>query len=104
MLPQCKNCHSAFGWKTVCRYLMGFQYQPLNCHDCGQEHFVTVSGRLLNSLLMIGIPMIFVFFLSPFSNIFLTIVIGFCLGFFCSLLSPYFTKLKMDQPSGRTNN
>ena len=99
MLPQCENCHSTFGWKKVSRYILGPQYKPFSCHGCGQNHYITVSGRLVNSLLMICPFWIFVQFFSPFSNIFLTVGVGFFLGFFGSLLSPYFTKIKRDQPS-----
>jgi CXXC-20-CXXC protein len=93
MLPQCQNCHSTFSWERVYRYLMGPQYKPLCCHDCGQEHFTTVSGRLCHSLLMVGSSMIFVLFLSPFSNVFLTIGSGFCLGILGSFLSPYLIEI-----------
>ncbi|XXM73114.1 TIGR04104 family putative zinc finger protein [Lysinibacillus sphaericus] len=102
MLPQCQNCHSTFGFKRVYRYLMGPQYKPLICPDCGQEHFTKVSGRLAGSLLMIGPLWVFVQFLSPFSNIFLTIGSGFCLGIIGSLLSPYL--IKLEQPAGKTKS
>jgi CXXC-20-CXXC protein len=98
MLPLCENCHSTFGWKKVYRYLLGPQYKPLICHDCGQEHDITLSGRLLHSLLMIGSSMIFVLFLTPFSNVYPTIGSGFCLGVFGSFLSPYLINIKVDQP------
>lgn len=97
-MQHCKNCNSRFQWKKVYRYLLlGSFFNPYYCNHCGKEHYVTLSGRLINVFLIVGPMVVFVQLLSPFKNIYLTIGVGILLGLLGSLLSPRFITFTTDE-------
>jgi CXXC-20-CXXC protein len=98
-LQHCKNCDTKFKWKKIYRYLWGHLFQPLRCDTCGKEHFVTITGRLTITVLVLFPMLIFAQFLSPFNNIYLSIGIGIVLVLIGSLLTPYLVRFDLDDKS-----
>jgi CXXC-20-CXXC protein len=96
-MQHCNNCNSTFKWKKIHRYLWGNQFKPIQCHNCGKEHYITITGRLTNSMLTILPMVIFSLFLTPFHNMFLTLGIGFSLFLIGSLLTPFLVTFKVEE-------
>jgi CXXC-20-CXXC protein len=95
-LQHCNYCHSKFKWKKVYRYLMGHLFNPLHCHNCCKEHYITITGRITNTMLTVFPMIIFCLFLTPFNNIFLTLGIGMSLLIIGSLLTPHLVTFKIE--------
>jgi CXXC-20-CXXC protein len=95
-LQKCKKCQAPFSWRKIYRTICGFVYQPLICDKYGAEHWLTISGRLVSTLLVIGPMTIFAGIIVPFDNIYFDLGGGIALAFLGSLLVPYLLTFKVD--------
>src|SRR5699024_12557295 len=70
-------------------------HKPIVCDKCGAEHRITISGRFTFVFLTIVPMLIFTYFLSPFSNILVTLGIGFFIVVGGSLLTAFCVNYKV---------
>ncbi|WP_442857108.1 TIGR04104 family putative zinc finger protein [Bacillus sp. FJAT-45037] len=91
VLQKCENCNEQFSWSKIYKSFW-WAYKPINCDKCGKEHRITIIGRFTFTFLTIVPMLIFGNFLSPFSNFFMTLTIGFAILMIGSLFAPYFVK------------
>ncbi|MDE5413318.1 TIGR04104 family putative zinc finger protein [Alkalihalobacterium chitinilyticum] len=86
-MPKCKNCYTRLKWSQILKANMS--YSMTTCEHCGANHQITWFSRFLVTLLTTFPLIIFIFTLTPFTNVFLTLISGLaiaCVGF---LLTPF---------------
>lgn len=88
-MQKCVNCKEQFSWGKIYKSNW-WNYKPIKCNECGREHVVTIFGRLTYVSLTIIPMLIFGYFLSPFSNVFVTLGIAILIFKVGSLLTPFF--------------
>ncbi|MCA1054126.1 hypothetical protein LCM10_03935 [Rossellomorea aquimaris] len=96
-MQRCINCKTEFKWKEIYRYLWGHLFNPIKCESCGEDHYITVKGRLTNSMLVILPMLLFGQFLSPFNHMLLSLGFGISVGLIGSLLTPFLVTFKIEE-------
>ncbi|WP_216827505.1 TIGR04104 family putative zinc finger protein [Alkalihalobacterium elongatum] len=92
-MPDCKNCNARLRWSQILR--ANLSYGITECNKCGSKHQISFKSRFVVYLMTTFPFLIYGFFLTPFTNVFLTLITGFviaCVGF---LLSPFVVKFEM---------
>ncbi|WP_370529774.1 TIGR04104 family putative zinc finger protein [Alkalihalobacillus sp. AL-G] len=93
ILQKCENCNKQFSWSHIYNSFW-WAYKRIECGNCNTKHSIRISGRFIFVSLTILPMWIFGFFLSPFSNIFITIGVGLAILLVGSLFTPYVVKYK----------
>ena len=96
-LQYCEKCKSQFNWSIIFKSLWA-AYRPIHCSYCNAEHRITLSSRMLMSLLTI-LPMIIFgsFLLNNWSlTIPYAVLIMIMYGMFLSVFFPYLVKYSSD--------
>src|SRR5699024_8582771 len=93
VLQRCEKCNTQFSWSKIYTSFV-WTHKPIVCDKCGAEHRITISGRFTFVFLTIVPMLIFTYFLSPFSNILVTLGIRFFIVVGGSLLTPFFVTYK----------
>lgn len=94
-MQTCQNCNNQFSWGKIYKaILFGWGFNPIPCDYCSIQYTKTILGRLTFILLSILPTIVFVEFLSPFDNVYLTISVGLIISLIGSTLAPYFIKLE----------
>ncbi|MED4017980.1 TIGR04104 family putative zinc finger protein [Sutcliffiella cohnii] len=89
----CEGCNKKYRWGKIYKSIL-LGYKPIPCDFCGAEHKITFSSRFIVVGLTVLPFYIFGRFLSPFSNFFITLLLGLIIVFFCTLAIPYLAKFK----------
>ncbi|MFS1515445.1 TIGR04104 family putative zinc finger protein [Bacillus sp. SCS-151] len=93
-LQKCVNCNRQFSWSKIYKSFW-WAYKPIECDNCNTEYRIRLSGRFVFVSLTLLPMLIFSFFLSPFSNPFLTIGMGLTILLIGSLFTPYLVRYKL---------
>lgn len=92
-MQKCEKCNAHFSWSEI--YKSCWQnYKPIKCNECDTTHKTTVQGRLIFVFFTILPMLIFGYFLSPFSNLLVTLGIAFFICIIGSLLAPFLVTYK----------
>ncbi|WP_418000775.1 TIGR04104 family putative zinc finger protein [Lentibacillus amyloliquefaciens] len=75
-MQRCQNCNMSFNWREIYKSFLHMEYKPIVCDNCGTKHKINNSGRWTFVSLTILPAMLFSNFLSPFNNIFATLIVG----------------------------
>lgn len=86
-MPTCDNCQHPFSWSTICK--ANLFYRPVYCGNCGTEHHITLLSRFIVATLTVIPLLVFGYFLSPYQNIFMTMLAGLGIAAVGFLLTPY---------------
>ncbi len=92
-MQKCDTCTTPFSWNEIYQSFV-WTYKPIECNNCGTEHRITFFGRVSFAICTIVPSVTFMNFLSPFENIFLTLVIGMFILLVGTLVTPFFVKYK----------
>ena len=92
-MQKCENCNEQFSWSEIYKSYW-WTYKPIKCKQCEAVHKITITGRITFVSFTIVPFLIFGYFLSPFSNIFVTLGVGIIILIFGSLWIPFFVKYK----------
>ncbi|WP_166672533.1 TIGR04104 family putative zinc finger protein [Cytobacillus firmus] len=91
-IQKCDTCNIPFKWIKIFR--ANWFYITINCDRCGTEYKITFPSRFICVSFTI-IPMwIYGLFLSPFNNVFITIVLCIAIAIIGSLFTPFLVKYK----------
>lgn len=93
IIQKCKKCHTQFSWKQIYQSFW-WNYKPIICNQCRTEHKITIVGRLTFVSLTIIPMLLFGNYLSPFENVFATLVSALFVLLIGSLLTPFFVTYK----------
>ncbi|MGD6845399.1 TIGR04104 family putative zinc finger protein [Bacillus infantis] len=92
-MQTCEKCTAHFSWSKVFKSLWG-SYKPIQCNQCATTHKITILSRLIFVSLTILPMLTFGHFLSPFSNILVTLGIAIFILIAGSLLAPFLVTYK----------
>lgn len=92
-MQECENCNEQFSWGEIYKSYR-WTYKPIKCKQCESVHKITIIGRITFVSFTILPLLIFGNFLSPFSNMFVTLGVGIIILILGSLLTPFFVKYK----------
>ena len=87
-MQKCRKCTNQFKWKEIFQSIM-FAYKPLVCKNCGLQHNVKFSFRVINALIITIPLMINVLFHFQSNYTFYVFIIYIVL---IGLLMPFWTK------------
>lgn len=88
-MQKCENCNTKFSWSKLFWWT---SYNPIECENCGTKHKITNIGKSTVIAMSILPMLIFIYFLSPFDNIFKSIGVGFLIGIIGLLFTPFVTR------------
>ncbi|MHA6251502.1 TIGR04104 family putative zinc finger protein [Oceanobacillus sp. CAU 1775] len=92
-MQKCESCNEKFNWSAIYKSFW-WTYKPIKCEQCGAIHKITITGRIIFVSFTILPFLIFGHFLSPFSNILMTLGVGLIILILGSLLTPFFVSYK----------
>ncbi|RKL65556.1 hypothetical protein CR203_20370 [Salipaludibacillus neizhouensis] len=92
-MQKCENCKAQFSWSKIYKSFW-WNYKPIKCSECGTIHKITIAGRFIFVSLTILPMLIFGNFLSPFSNIIVTLGIAIFILIIGSLFPPFLVTYK----------
>jgi len=87
-LQKCENCNAQFSWSKIYKSFW-WMYKPIECENCGAIHKITIFGRFTFVILTILPMLIFMYFLTPFNNVFVTIGTGSLILIVGSFFTPF---------------
>ncbi|MBU8790558.1 MULTISPECIES: TIGR04104 family putative zinc finger protein [Bacillaceae] len=93
VLQSCENCNAEFSWSRIYKSLF-WNYKPIKCNECNTIHKITIPSRFIFVSFTILPMLIFGHFLSPFSNIIVTLGIAFFIFIIGSLFTPFLVTYK----------
>ncbi|WP_227001757.1 TIGR04104 family putative zinc finger protein [Virgibacillus necropolis] len=94
VLRKCVNCNKQSSWYKIYKYFLWLHNKSIECDNCGAEHKISIPGRFAFVSLTVIPAIIFMNYLSPFGNFFVTLGIGIVILTVGSLLTPYFVEFK----------
>lgn len=99
MIQKCEGCKTPFSWRQIFSSLW-FAFKPVTCRNCGVEHKVANTSRLLAVLLLL-VPVIVVFIFMQHTSIVLPLLLTIAAD---SLLLPFILKYEILEKQLDTNN
>ena len=94
-MQKCEKCNVHFSWSEIYKSIWK-SYKPIKCKECDTTHKITVPSRLIFVSLTILPMLIFGYFLSPFSNVLITLGIAIFICIIGSFLAPFLVTYKED--------
>lgn len=92
-MQKCEKCNSQFSWSKIFNSFW-WTYKPIVCDNCGTKHKITILSRF-KVVGMTFLPMwIYLLFVSPFVNFFVSIGIGISIAIIGFLFTPFVVRYK----------
>ncbi|MGP4078415.1 TIGR04104 family putative zinc finger protein [Pseudalkalibacillus sp. R45] len=92
ILPKCDNCNTIFKWRKI--FKANLFYSPIQCSKCNSVHKVAFLSRFTVTSLTVLPILIFGYYLSPFNNVIVTLIIGLCIAILGFLIAPFLVNYK----------
>ncbi|MFG6117681.1 TIGR04104 family putative zinc finger protein [Thalassobacillus sp. B23F22_16] len=93
VMTKCDCCSTPFKWGEILK--KNFFYGPITCRNCNCVHKIDVPSRFLTTLFSVVPFLLFGMILSPFHNIFFTIVVALLIFVSGMLVTPFVVNYKL---------